>query len=87
MQGKEQTVSCSICQNANPMIESLNKQINQARSVTDKAYFARKLKAKVEDVLEEHGPADDPKGKACRSVLNLRKQTAELILKAQKLAD
>jgi hypothetical protein len=87
MEKHEQTIPCPICQNANPLIESLNKQINQARSVTDKAYFARKLKAKVEEVLEEHGPADDPTGKACRAVLNLRKQTAELILKAQKLAD
>ena len=84
---EKQEITCSICQNANPVIESLNKQINQARSVTDKVYFASKLKVKVEEVLEEHGPADDPVAKACRGVLNLRKQTAELILKAQKLAD
>lgn len=87
MEEREKTIPCPICQNANPAIEALNKQINQARSVADKAYFAGKLKAKVEGVLEEHGPADDPVGKACRGVLNLRKQTAELILKAQKLAD
>lgn len=70
------------------MIESLNRQINQARVVTDKAYFARQLITKVEDVLKEHGdPKDDPVTKACRGVLDLLKQTAELILKAQKLAD
>ena len=87
-EAQEQTIPCPICQRANPTIESLNRQINQARVITDKAYFARKLITKVEDVLHEHGdPKDDPVTKACRSVLNLRKQTAELILKAQKLAD
>lgn len=84
---REQTVPCPICQRANPFFESLNKQINQTRAVTDKAYFARKLLTKVEDVLAEHGPAGDPAAKACLSVLGLRKTTAELILKAQKLAD
>lgn len=79
-------IPCPICQRANPVFESLNQQINQARSVTDKAYFAGQLKVKVEEVLGEHGPADDPAAKACLSVLALRKQAAELILKAQKLA-
>lgn len=85
---EKQEIACPICRKANPMIESLNRQINQARVVTDKAYFARQLITKVEDVLKEHGdPKDDPVTKACRGVLDLRKQTAELILKAQKLAD
>ena len=84
----KQEIACPICRNASPIIESLNRQINQARSVTDKAYFARQLITKVEDVLKEHGdPEGDPVAKACLTVLNLRKQTAELILKAQKLAD
>lgn len=88
MEEREKTIPCPICQNANPVIESLNRQINQARVVTDKAFFAQQLIAKVEDVLKEHGdPQDDPVTKACRSVLGLRKTTAELILKAQKLAD
>lgn len=88
MEKSKQTIPCPICQRTNPFFESLNKQINQARAVTDKAYFARQLMTKVEDVLKEHGdPEGDPVAKACRSVLNLRKQTAEMILKAQKLAD
>ena len=85
---EEQTIPCPICRRANPAIEALNRQINQAGVVTDKAYFARQLITKVEEVLKEHGdPEGDPVAKACRSVLDLRKQTAELILKAQKLAD
>lgn len=80
----ESKTPCAICERANPDIEALNRQINQAGSITDKVYFARKLLTKVEDVLAEHGPADDPLGKACRSVLALRKQSAQLILKFQK---
>ncbi|MBI1953454.1 MAG: hypothetical protein HYS41_04945 [Candidatus Omnitrophica bacterium] len=87
MESQDRTIPCPICQRANPFFDSLNRQINQTRAVTDKVYFARKLLAKAEDVLEEHGQAGDPAGKACRAVLNLRKQAAELILKAQKLAD
>jgi len=81
-------IECPICRKANPGFEKLNRQINKAKTVTDKAYFARQLITKVEDVLKEHGdPEGDPVAKACLTVLNLRKQTAELILKAQKLAD
>jgi len=82
-----QAIPCPICRKANPAIETLNRQINQARVITDKANFARQLIAKVDEVLQAHGdPKEDPVTKACRSVLNLRKQTAEMILKAQKLA-
>lgn len=80
----ETKIPCPICERANPDIEALNRQINQSRDITDKVYFAKKLLTKVEDVLAEHGPADDPAGKACRGVLVLRKQTAQLILKTQK---
>ena len=85
MEKSEQLISCPICQKANPQIEALNRQINQARTPKDKAPFAHKLIAKVDAVLEEHGPIEGPFAKGCRTVLNLRKQTAELILKAQKL--
>ena len=80
----ETKIPCLICERANPDFEALNRQINQSRDITDKVYFAQQLMTKVEDVLAEHGPADDPVGKACRIVLALRKQTAQLILKAQK---
>jgi hypothetical protein len=83
---QEPTIPCPICRRANPAVEALNRQINQARIVTDKAYFARQLITKVDEILKEHGPADDPVTKACCSVLSLRKQTAEMILRAQKLA-
>ena len=85
---QKEVILCSICRSANPVFDSLNRQINQAKSVTDKAYFARELMTKVEDVLREHGDTkDDPAGKACRTVLNLRKKTAGMILNAQRLID
>lgn len=83
----ETKIPCPICERANPDIEALNRQINQARDITDKVYFAKKLLTKVEDVLAEHGPTDDPARKACRGVLALRKQTAQFIIQAQKLAE
>lgn len=85
MQKPAQEIACPICRRANPSIESLNRQINQSRAPKEKAPFAKQLIIKVEEVLQEHGPAEDPIAKGCRTVLNLRKQTAELILKAQKL--
>ena len=86
MQKPVQEIACPICRRANSSIESLNRQINQARTPKEKAPFAKQLIAKVEEVLQEHGdPTDDPISKGCRTVLSLRKQTAELILKAQKL--
>ncbi len=83
----EMKTPCAICERANPDIEAVNRQINQSKDITDKVYFAQKLLTKVEDILAEHGPADDPALKACRGVLALRKQTAQLIIKAQKLAE
>lgn len=85
MEKPTQTIACPICRKANPEIEAINRQINQARTPSQKAPFAKQLVAKVEEVLQEHGPAEDPIAEGCRTVLNLRKQTAELILKAQKL--
>ena len=83
----ETKIPCPICERANPDIDAVNRQINQSKDITDKVYFAKKLLTKVEAVLAEHGPADDPARKACRSVLALRKQTAQLIIRAQKLAE
>lgn len=54
----ESKTPCPICKRANPGFEAVNRQINQARSIADKAYFARKLMTKVEDVLAERGLLD-----------------------------
>lgn len=83
---KDSRVMCPICHKANFKFERLNHQINQARTPQEKAPFAKQLIEKVDAVMKEHGATtDDPLRKACQSVLALRKRTAELILRAQKL--
>ncbi len=85
MQEQTQKIACPICRRANFAFKSLTDQINHARAPREKAPYARQLIAKVEAVLQEHGPADDPIAKGCQTVLAIRKKTAELILKAEKL--
>lgn len=84
--GPTDKMTCPICERANPEFESLNRQINQARTPKEKAPFARQLIAKTDEVLNSHSQAGDSLiAQGCQTVLNLRKQTAQIILKAQKL--
>jgi len=76
-------IACPICRKANPDFEGTSRQINQAQAPADKAYFARRLIEQVEAVKKEHAGSDTMLTEACRTLLNLRKQTAELILKFQ----
>ncbi len=73
---------CPLCHNENSEIENLNKNINQANGVLEKAKFAQILLDKVNALIEDH----EDKNAACVTILNLRKSTAELIIKAKKLA-
>ena len=81
---EHQEIQCAICQKANPDFEAITRQINQARTPADKAYFAKQLIEKAGAVLNEHKASGDVLTEACRTVLKLRKQTAELVLKFQK---
>lgn len=85
MDRRDETILCAICLQANPEIEALNHRINQHRTVKEKAPFARQLIARVEDILREHNTAENPLTQTCERILNLRKQAAELILKAESL--
>ena len=79
-----QEVECAICRRANPDFEAVNRQINQARTPADKAPHARELIQKVGAVLKEHQKPGSVLTDACRTVLGVRRQTAELILKFQR---
>jgi hypothetical protein len=76
---------CLVCEKANPDFELINRRINQARTLAERVSHARELIEKVEAVLKEHQDVHGVLAEACRSVLNLRKQTAELILKFERL--
>ena len=75
-------MSCPVCLDAAFEIEDLNKKINNAKDIVIKAEFAEDLLAIVNSLLERHADKTLP----CISVLNLRKRTAEFIIKTKKLA-
>jgi len=75
-------MNCPLCLKENFEIENLNKNINQAKGVLEKAKFAKILLGKANSLIERH----EDKSLPCISILNLRKRTAELIIKSQKLA-
>lgn len=78
---RTQEIPCPICRTANPDFEAITQKINQAKTPAEKAPFAQELIQKVGAVLNEHQTSGGVLTEACRTVLGLRKQTAELILK------
>ncbi len=79
-----QQIECPLCQKAKSDFDLINGRINHARTAAEKVSHARELLQKVETVLKEHEHIDSALAAACRSVLNLRKRAAELILKFEK---
>jgi hypothetical protein len=79
-----QQIECPLCQKAESDFQLINERINHARTIAEKASYARELLQKVETVLKEHEKVEGGLGEACQSVLNLRKKAAELILKFEK---
>jgi len=80
---ESQEIPCPICRRANPDFEAITQKINQAKTPAEKAPHARELIEKVGAVLNEHQTSGSVLTEACRTVLGLRRQTAELILKFQ----
>jgi hypothetical protein len=80
----DKKIECRICQKAESEFDRINQRINQAKTIAEKASHARELLQKIEPVRKEHENVDNGLAEVCRTVLNLRKQTAELILKFEK---
>ncbi|MBI3319219.1 MAG: hypothetical protein HYZ89_01340 [Candidatus Omnitrophica bacterium] len=81
MMEESQEIPCPICRTANPDFEAITRKINQARTPAGKTPFAQELIQKVGTVLNEHQTSGNVLTEACRTILGLRKQTAELIIK------
>ncbi len=79
-----QQIDCPLCQKAESDFHLINERINRARTIAEKSSHARELLQKVEAVLKEHENVASGLGEVCRAVLNLRKKTAEVILKFEK---
>jgi len=80
-------ISCPTFQKQEPVLKDITDRINQASGVQEKAECAEELKKEV-DVLLSCPDYDKEKldCESCHFISNLRKKTADLIIKAKKLA-
>ena len=87
MQREEPKINCQTFQKQEPVIKDITDKINRAQGVQEKSKWACELQKEVNALLS---CADfDNKSldcKNCRFIANLRKKTADLIIKAKKLA-
>lgn len=80
-------ISCPIFQKQERVIKDITNNINIIEGVTGKAVFAEELRKEVDVLLS----CQDYKNasldcKNCHFIANLRKKTADLIIKAKKIA-
>lgn len=79
-------IKCPIFLKREWTIKTLTRDINEAKAVFDKAERAQQLKQEVEMLLtcEKYDEKSEDCGN-CRTISTLRKQTAELLIKAKGL--
>jgi hypothetical protein len=84
---RSQQISCPIFQKQEQIIKELTDKINKAQGVQEKARFAEELQKEITVLLncQEH-KKEILDCKNCHFIANLRKKTADLIIKAKKLA-
>jgi len=80
-------ISCPTFQKQESVIKDITDKINQAKGVQEKAVYAEELQ-KESDVLLSCPDYDREKldCESCHFIANLRKKTADLIIKAKRLA-
>jgi hypothetical protein len=87
MKNEENKITCSIFQKQEPVIADITAKINSAKGVLEKAEFAEELQQEVNILLScpdyNQGNTDCSN---CRFIANVRKKTADLVIKAKKLA-
>ncbi len=87
MPGENAKINCPVFQRQEPVIQDITAKINKAEGVQEKATFAVELQEEV-GVLISCSDYDKKSSDCenCRFIANLRKRTADLIIKAKKLA-
>ena len=80
-------ISCPAFQKHEHVIENITAKLNEAEGVQEKAAFAVELQEEV-GMLISCSDYDKKSSDCenCRFIANLRKRTADLIIKAKKLA-
>lgn len=80
-------IKCSTFQKQEPVIGNITDKINKAKDVQKKAEYATELQKEVDVLLScSDYKEENLDCKNCRFIANLRKKTADLIIKAKKLA-
>ena len=87
MHKEEAKINCVTFQKQEKGIKDITDKINMTKGMREKATFAEGLQ-KEADVLLTCPDYDNKKldCKNCRFIANLRKKTAEIIIKVEKLA-
>ncbi len=79
-------INCPIFLKREWAIKELTRDINEAKTVSDKAERAKQLKHEVEMLLScEKYDEKNEDCKSCKVISTLRKQTAELLINTQGL--
>ena len=87
MEGNKTKIGCSTFQKQESVIKDITDKINGAKGVQEKARFAEELQKEVELLLScPDYESQSLDCKNCHFIANLRKKTADLIIKAKKLA-
>lgn len=87
MSKEDAKINCPTFQKQEPVIEEITAKINGAKGVLEKAEFAEELQKEVNVLLscpDYNEESTDCKN--CRFIAGVRKKTADLIIKAKKLA-
>ena len=87
MHDEENRIQCQMFNEQEPAIKRITDEINEAHGVKEKASWAEELLKEVKGLLEcpQHdGTKLDCMN--CRTICELRNRTANLVVKAGKLA-
>lgn len=86
MQNEEERINCSMFQKQERIIKAVSDRINIAREPREKIKHAEELLKEVNVLLDcpDYKEKNTDCGN-CRTVTNMRKQTAELVIKARRL--
>ncbi|MBI5025127.1 MAG: hypothetical protein HZC12_00040 [Nitrospirae bacterium] len=80
-------MNCPIFQKQESAIKKLTDKINKTKDISEKTRFAEELVKEVDVLLSCHDyKSENLDCKNCHTIAILRKKTANLIIKAKKLA-
>lgn len=80
-------INCSIFLKQEPTIRSLTDKINQSREIEDKFRYAEELLEELNVILScLDYQSENLDCRNCHLITDLRKNTADLIIKAKELA-